>query len=255
MSAMIAPTRMEEVDPLPRYWCAGDPFETRFLEAMSLLAPEVERFVIGAVRAGAGGAGDPSIAAGCAGFIREEADHSRVHHAFNRRLALQQINVPAVVARVRRLMKLAERWLPVSGRLAVAAACEHLSALLSIWYLRAARKDRIVCADTRRMFESHAREEISHRAFVFDLLRRTGGGGLAARVLALLSVSVAGAWCTLRVVGDLSRRDPRQAGSALSAGGLFRLLRSEDWVPFPALVRGWLTFLRPGFHPSDLPDA
>jgi predicted metal-dependent hydrolase len=246
---------MEESDPLPRHWCAGDPFETRFLEAMSLLAPEVERFVICAVRANVARAGDPAIARECGAFMHEEAEHSRVHNAFNRRLASQQIDVPVVLARVRRLMKLAERWLPSSGRLVIAAACEHLSALLSLWYLRAARKEQILSAETRRMFESHAREEIGHRAFVFDLLRRTGGGSVCSRVLALASVSVAGIWCTLRVVRDLSRLDPPQAETAPWSGGVIRLLRSGDWVPLPALLRGWLCFVRPGFHPSQLPDA
>ena len=255
MSATIVPAGIEEADPLPRYWCAGDPFETRFLETMSLLAPEVERFVIGAVRAGAAGAGDPAIARECAAFIHEEVEHSRVHHVFNRRLALQHIDAPAALARVRRLMKLAERWLPASGRLAVAAACEHLSALLSLWYLRAARKDHILSAETRRMFESHAREEIAHRAFVFDLMRRTGGGSLPARVLALAAVSAAGLWCTLRLVRDLSRLDPPQSATAPWSGSAIRLLRSGDWVPLPALVRGWLCFVRPGFHPLQLPGA
>jgi len=254
MSAMIAPAGLDQSDPLPRYWCAGDPFETRFLEAMSLLAPEVERFVIGAVRASVARGGESAIARECGAFVHEEAEHSRAHNAFNRRLAGQQVDLPRVLARVRRLMKLARRWLPPSGRLVIAAACEHLSALLSLWYLRAARKDHILSTETRRMFESHAREEIAHRAFVFDLMRRTGGGSLPARVVALASVSLAGLWCTLRLVRDLSRSDPPQAAAAPWSGGVIRLLRSGDWVPLPALVRGWLCFIKPGFHPSQLPD-
>jgi predicted metal-dependent hydrolase len=252
MTRMTAP--LQGPDPLPRYWCAGDPFETRFLEAMSLLAPEVERFVISAVRANVARAADPAVVRGCRAFIREEADHSRVHNAFNRRLAGQRIDLPRVLARVRRLIRLAERWVPPSGRLEVAAACEHLSALLSLWYLRSARKDRIASAETRRMFESHAREEIAHRAFVFDLLRQGGGGKRTARVLALAAVSLAGLWCTLRMVGDLSRRDARR-DVVFRPRGVFRLLRSGDWVPLPALLRGWLTFVGPRFHPSQLPEA
>ena len=105
MTGMMAP--LEESDPLPRYWCAGDPFETRFLEAMSLLAPEVERFVISAVRANAARVGEAAIARECRAFIREEADHSRVHNAFNRRLAGQEIDLSRVLSRVRGLMTFA----------------------------------------------------------------------------------------------------------------------------------------------------
>ncbi len=77
-------------------WCGGDPFQTRLLEAMSLLAPEVERFVIDAVRDALRtlDPADPRQALGLA-FMREEAAHSASHHAFNRHQAAGGIEVAA----------------------------------------------------------------------------------------------------------------------------------------------------------------
>ena len=47
---------------IPRYWLGGDPFKTRFFEAMSLTFPDGERYFIDCVRGGR--APSPSLASG-----------------------------------------------------------------------------------------------------------------------------------------------------------------------------------------------
>ncbi len=240
---------------VPRYWCADDAFETRFLEAMSLIAPEVERFVIGAVHDSLSRAAAEASAVVCAAFIREEGEHSRLHHGFNRRLAAQGVDARAALAPVRRAADFARRWLPRGGRLAAAAACEHLSALLSLSYLRAGRRSAIRSDRTARLFQRHARDELNHRAVVFDLLRNTGGGGWAARTSALAAVSVVGVICVLRVVDVLVRHDAPDRRLATWWRGARRLLAPGRWISPPALLGGWLMYLRPGFHPAQFPGA
>jgi predicted metal-dependent hydrolase len=240
---------------MPRYWCADDAFETRFLEAMSLIAPEVERFVIGAVHGGLSCPGAQASETVCRTFILEEAEHSRVHHGFNRRLALQGIDTRAALAPVRAAANAAKRWLPRGGQLAAAAACEHLSALLSLTYLRAARKSTIQSDGTARLFERHARDELGHRAVVFDLLRSTGGGAWGARAAALVAVSCIGVVCALRVVDALLRYDVPKRRAAVWWRGAKRLLAPGRWISPTALLGGWLAYLRPGFHPAQLPGA
>lgn len=237
---------------VPRHWCRGDAFETRFLEAMSLIAPEVERFVMGAVlRNFPRGAGSQSRAMT---FIREEAGHSRVHHAFNRRLSAQGIEIAKVLAWVRRAADLARHWLPRSGQLAVAAASEHVSAVLSLCFLRAAPQSVIRPASVFHLFELHARDELGHRTIVFELSRGAGGARWAARAAALALVSCFAVLCVPKVVNALLEFD-RPAGRArLWAGTALRLLRGESWVSPLAFLRGWLSYLRPGFHPEQLPE-
>lgn len=242
-------------ETLPRHWCAGDAFETRLLEAMSLLAPEVERFVIAAVRDRPAGLGGGALESACCDFIHEEAGHSRVHHAFNRRLVAQGIDPGAALGRVRRSSDRAIQRLPAHRRLALAAACEHLSALLSLAYLSAARRSAIPAGRTVQLFDHHARDELAHRAFVFDLLRETGGSGWFARAASLAAVSLFAAWAVLRVLNELLKVDGPRRRRERFLRGVLRLIGSGRWVSPAALMRGWLSYLRPGFHPSHLPDG
>lgn len=240
----------------PRHWCGGDAFETRFLEAMSLLAPEVERFLIASVRSGLTCPGtEPVVAAGLA-FVREEAEHSAAHHQFNRQLAAQGIDLDAVLGGVRALSNRAQRRLSPQRRLAVSAACEHLSAIVSLAYLRSAARSRIQAPEVERLFAEHARDELAHRAVVFDVMHAAGGGGWLSRALVLPTVSLVALLQAARLVmallsHDLGRgRWPWRHGIA----GLMGLAGLARWGSLPALLGHWLMYLRPGFHPKALPD-
>lgn len=295
------PVTPEVLATLPRDWCGGDAFETRCLEAMSLLAPEMERFLIAAVRAGLGRPGGEHMAEAGGAFVREEAAHSQAHHRFNRRLVAQGIDVDAALAGVRRLSTTARRWLPVGGQLAVSAACEHLSAILSLAYLRSAHRARILAPEVDRLFASHAEDEIGHRALVFDVMRATGGGGWGSRAVALAAVSLVALVCAAGLVTRLTAPLPAPAGPADGAGGqggpeaglngqglqglqgrsgshaphglqdphgphaprgprawlagVVGLVRLGRWVSAPSVLRQWLMYLAPGFHPAHLPEA
>jgi hypothetical protein len=250
-------TRMSELgderwdEHVPQYWCAGDAFETRLLEAMSLIAPEVERFVIGAVVKYTRRPGAETCAPDATAFIHEEAEHSRVHKRFNQRLALQGFDPVNILSPVRTGADIARRWLPATGQLAIAAACEHLAAVLSLSFLRAQRRSEIRPASVLHLFEQHARDEIGHRAIVFDLLRDAGATSWLARAAALALVSVAAAFCVPRVVKALLK----------GSDALSRRRRARAWAGVghwfsPSLfLKGWFSYLRPHFHPRHLPDC
>ncbi len=243
---------------LARHWCGGDAFETRFLEAMSLLAPEVERFLIATVRAGLACPGTAPMAAAGLAFVREEAGHSAAHHVFNRQLAAQGVDLDATLAGVRRLSQRMQRWLSPRMGLAVSAAFEHLSAVVSLAYLRSAGRTRIQAPEFDRLFAEHARDEIGHRAVVFDLLQAAGGGGWLTRALVLPAVSLVALLQAARLVAALLAHDraqapqPRSRWRWRSAGA--SLLGMARWSSLPALLQHWWMYLLPGFHPRALPD-
>ena len=236
---------------VPRHWCGGDAFETRLLEAMSLIAPEVERFVIAAVIKHVRRRDAEECAPAVMAFVHEEAEHSRVHKRFNERLSQQSIDVAKVVTPVRSAADLARRWLPTGGQLAIAAACEHLSTLLSISFLRAARRSRIRPVSVLGLFEQHARDEIGHRAIVFDLLKDARCGSLA-RGSALAIVSLAALVCLPRVVHALLKSE---VSGCSVARGAASWMRASRWISLSVFARGWVAYLAPDFHPRHLPDA
>ena len=235
--------------PLP--WCGGDALQTGLLEAMSLLAPEVERFVIDAVRDALRGLdpADPQVAAGRA-FMREEAAHSAAHHAFNRRVQAGQRDPSQLLRGPRTLAALARSWMPLRARLCVAAAAEHLSAVVSRLYLDSAARQAIADPGIRALFDRHATEEIAHRAVVFDLARAVGTNGWLARLLALTASVAASALCVAAVLLALRRGGERPTAAWRLGAGALPALRRTGWLRPAALVGALARYVRPHFHPT-----
>lgn len=232
----------------PRHWFEGDAFRTRFLESMSLLAPEAERFFIGTVRERLDGIADPALRARCAAFIREEGEHSLDHHRFNARLGEQGLDPAGILRPVRALTDAARRWLSRDLRLAVTAAGEHVSAVLSRLFLETRAADGIRDATARALYLRHAREELGHRDVAYDLLQACGVG-YASRIVALLAVSLATPLCVVWVVHRLLAADAPRWRHWLRGLPWLLGLRGGFLVP-RTLVAGYLRYFRPGFHPG-----
>lgn len=236
------------IDP----WCGGDPFQTRLLEAMSLLAPEVERFVIDAVHDALRGLhpDDPRTAVGRS-FMREEAAHSAGHHAFNRRVVARGQDPALLLRGPRAIESLARRWLPLGLRLCVASAAEHLSAVVSRLYLDSAARQAIADPEIRALFDRHAVEEIAHRAVVFDIARAAGTNGCVARALSLSASVLIGLVCVAGVMRGLRQRDVDHWRAWRRPSGGWKALRASGWVRPVALLRATASYLRPQFHPTS----
>src|SRR5262245_37143560 len=73
------------LDPasVPRDWANEDAFETTFLNALSLLFPEGERFFVESVKQHKDLVTDPELQREVIGFIGQEAMHGKEHRAFN----------------------------------------------------------------------------------------------------------------------------------------------------------------------------
>lgn len=231
----------------PRHWFEGDAFRTRFLESMSLLAPEAERFFIGAIRERLGEIADPALRARCAAFIREEGGHSAEHHRFNARFAAQGLDAARVLRPVRALADAARRWLTRDLRLAVTAAGEHVSAVLSRLFLDTRAADGIRDAAARALYLRHAQEEIGHRDVAYDLLQAAGVGYLS-RIAALLMVTLATPLCVAWVVHGLLAADAPRWRHWLRGLPWLLGLRGGFLVP-RTLLGNYFSYFRPGFHP------
>ena len=84
---------------IPRFWNGGDPYKTRFFDAMSLTFPIGERYFISSVRAFRDQVTDPHLLKEVKDFTRQEAQHSMLHTQYNNRLHRQGINVPRILRR------------------------------------------------------------------------------------------------------------------------------------------------------------
>jgi len=240
-----------EIDPatVPRDWCHEDAYQTAFMNALSLVFPEGEKFFVDSVKYMKARVDDPVLQKEIAGFIGQEAMHGKEHRAFNDLLAAHGFaSAPGVDRRLRRFLKLVRRVLSPMSQLAVTCGLEHFTAMLAEQLLSDARVRDNIHPSVRPLWLWHALEESEHKAVAFDVYRAVGGG--YARRIAIMMLTT--------VVFFIA------AGLAQGRMMADRKIMWKPWTWVRAITRMWiwpgyfirllpayLSYYRPGFHPND----
>lgn len=236
------------LDQVPRYWFGGDPFKTRFFDALSTFFPEGEKYFIESVRAWRDEITDPQLKADVADFTYQEAQHSQAHRQFNDRLRAQGIDVDRLEHVMREWMGFETRHLPRAWNITNTAAAEHLTAVMAQLFL-GADVHREADPRMRALYLWHSMEEIEHKAVAFDVMQQVAGVGYGLRVAALLYEAAAFPLSTLIATDSMLRVDgfSRRERLRLMANGLRWLYGRKG------LVRGalpdFLAWFRRDFHP------
>jgi predicted metal-dependent hydrolase len=234
----------------PALW-NGDPLRTRLLDALSLLLPAGEAFVIRAVtdwldtQHHATEPASDTLRAQAQHFIDEERTHQRAHGLYNQRLAQQ--GLPALALAERMCQAAAQlNPLSLSTRLALGAAFEHLTVLLSHEVLKG---QPWLSPDSdgpqAHLWRWHCAEEIGHRYVMLDLAAHHGVGTLR-RVACLLLASLYLGGDVLGLLVTLLRHDLRHGH--VRRGALALQTVRFTWAALPGLLRmagGWLAYLGP----------
>ncbi|MBA3499085.1 MAG: metal-dependent hydrolase [Myxococcota bacterium] len=239
------------LDPMtvPRDWCHADAYHTTFMNALSLLFPEGEKFFVDAVKQQKSKITDPALLKQVAGFIGQEAMHGKEHRAFNELLVAHGFtSAPGVDRRLRGFLKLVRRTLSPMSQLAATCALEHFTAMLAEQLLSDERVREELHVSVRPLWLWHALEESEHKAVAFDVYR-AAGGGYARRVAIMLLTTVvffaAQALAHGRMMSD--RKIVWKPWTWLR--GMRRM-----WIwpgYFIRLLPAYLSYFRPGFHPDD----
>jgi len=227
-------------------WLGGNGFVSQLFNAMSMSFPVGEGFFIASVQAALPRLDDPELAETVRRFIGQEANHSRLHLALNRRLS--QVGLRNLVEPLARWRIRHSEGLAMTSKLAITMAYEHFTATFG---------DFILCHPEwldgtepamRDLWMWHCVEEMEHRSVAYDVYRALGGGVMRRLVwfwyvsLLFLVDSILQTLLNLRGCGLLWKTASwRQAARfLLGRGGLV-------WAVLPA----WLDYLRPGYHPSQ----
>jgi predicted metal-dependent hydrolase len=237
-----------------RWWLNNDPVASCWFTALSLTFPRGEAFFIEAVKANREGA-PPRLDAEIRAFIRQEANHSREHIAFNRSAEAAGYDVAEIDRRVVKLIDEANE-LPPPGRLALTMALEHFTAMFAHDFL--ANPEHFLKSDEKQadLWRWHAVEEIEHKAVAFDTWIHATKGWPAFRrwwVRSLIMLDV-----TVRFIGHRTRDtlDLLEQDGVRRGEGRRRLL----WYLYgkPGILRrifpAWLSYFVPGFHPWNTDD-
>lgn len=233
-------------------WCNSDAATSAVLEAVSLVTPALERFFIRTVadclpltdKA-------PELERLCREFIREEAEHTGAHRKLNNALLDYMRTPPPGLATVEKLLDIANRRLSLSSRVALVAALEHFTAVLSKSYVRHQAAWRFNCAYARDLFAEHAREEIDHRSVAFDLWQHRGGGSVPIRFAAIGAILImGGAYLCAAAPWILHRKNGGRLTATLAALMAPRQRPREAGSTLKDLLR----YLGRDYHPRQLVD-
>ena len=241
---------------VPRYWAAGNPLLTHYLNAFHVLIPEGERFFIRCARPYLESLPEGADRQRCRDFMGQEGWHQAAHRAFWQRLAEQGLPVVRF-ARVYEQLSFGfaeKRLAPALGRrrmLAITAALEHYTAVLSREIFMPGFPGDELDPEMDRLHRWHGAEELEHKAVAFDL-HVADGGGYAERAAAFAIASAGVLGWSLIGLAWFSAGD-RKFWRALPGGlkGTRRVLNARAARRVGGAL---LSYLQPGFHPDQLAD-
>lgn len=238
--------------PAPKYWLCGSPVLTSFAYAMSAIFPVGERFFVNAVRAALPQLDSTALQATARAFMGQESHHAHLHVQYNARAQAEGFQVHALTARLEPVSRWVQRATSVATQLAITAAFEHFTAMLSTQVL--AEDDFLGDAPEphRTLWRWHAAEEAEHKAVAFDVFQAVDGR-YVRRVVWYLLISLSFTLATSQRVLYLMWHD----GTLLQRGNLIALMA---WLFGPSgmmtrVMPRWFAYLRPSFHPDDHDDS
>lgn len=240
--------------PLPRWWFYGRPLSTHQLNALCLVLPRAERFMLAAVRPviselSGGGSDHEDLLAQARAFCAQEACHAAEHRRVEPLIEAQGFDLEPVLGFVERAFSTVQRRLSPRAQLALTVGLEHYGAIIGSELLEGGHTVHMH-PRVRSLLEWHAAEEVEHRSVAFDLWQATGGG-YVGRVLGFVAATALQSLFRVVLSRRLLAQDDAVDAEALAEN---RAFRRQHRGRQRSLWRAVSTFLRPSFHPSELDD-
>ncbi|MDO9237593.1 MAG: metal-dependent hydrolase [Aquabacterium sp.] len=235
---------------IPKYWFEGDPFKTRFWDALSVIFPPGEKFFMTCVRDFRDQITDPKMLDDIQGFNRQEAQHTLVHRQDNDRLRKQGVDVDKLTKYVDQLLNVAYRSRYSRGyTLSVTSALEHFTSIIA--HSLFDKRDVMKHADhrVRAMYAWHAIEEVEHKGVAYDVMVDYAKVGYFKRVWGLVHATVMFPSVIFYVQRQLLIHD------GFSAAERRKLLLKGLWWQFKPggllapMAKHYWTYYKPGYHP------
>ncbi len=247
---MALPIRNRRFDmsKVPRHWHGGRRAVSAFFDGLSIFFPEGERFFIKSVSHHKKYVKDEDVLRDIRGFNGQEAVHTREHERYNTMLVEQGYPVVQMERRVTRILDLVSKYTPKRFQLAATCALEHFTALMGHMILE--HQENLVGADPTMaaLWRWHAAEENEHKAVAFDVFTQAGGSyPERAGTMALATVIF---WAKVFEHQLRMMRADGTLGSPREWAHLGRWLFVSPG-PLRRLIRPYLAYYRPGFHPWD----
>lgn len=250
----VRPFRAKREQQAARHWVRGDMFATAFLNALSVVFPRGEAFMIEALIPWKDRA-DGQLAKDIATFITQEAAHSREHVGFNKAIIDAGYDIEALDRAIKQFVSFFSGCGEVT-KLGATMCIEHLTAIVAAEILKNREHLEGTDLELRKLWLWHAIEEVEHKAVAFDVWmfatrEWSGTRRWLTRSALLLAVSLSFFVNRTRGQVELLQQDGLSKPKAwwlCIRHGFARGAIGRN------VMRPWAEFFRPGFHPHQIDD-
>lgn len=250
----VRPFRAKREQQAARHWVRGDMFATAFLNALSVVFPRGEAFMIEALIPWKDRA-DGQLAKDIATFIAQEAAHSREHVGFNKAIIDAGYDIDALDRAIKQFVSFFSGCSEVT-KLGATMCIEHLTAIVAAEILKNREHLEGTDLELRKLWLWHAIEEVEHKAVAFDVWmfatrEWSGTRRWLTRSALLLAVSLSFFVNRTRGQVELLQQDGLSKPKAwwlCIRHGFARGAIGRN------VMRPWAEFFRPGFHPHQIDD-
>lgn len=170
---------------------AGNPLVSQLWNALSLVTPYTEAFLIRAMKRAGGQVTNPVLRQQISAFLAQEALHTRHHSALNARLAELGYDVERAGTVAQRVLSELSDRSSLQGALAFVIAGEYAIYAISRTVLEEPAVLAGTAPEVRRLMEWHALEEMEHQSVACDVYRHLFGEGLRHRLLHMRALAKA----------------------------------------------------------------
>jgi hypothetical protein len=246
--------RFQWPDDLDPVWTPRLPELSIAANAVSLLMPHAEPYVVASVRAAVDGSApdglahtDPDLAADAHAYVAQEAQHHAQHRKFNDLLVTAYPKLGRLDRAIAWTFRALRRRSLKFG-LAFAAGFETVAFVSARWVDRNQRLLRGAEPTAATLFLWHLSEEVEHKEVAFDVYEASGGGRIRYAFATAVAGVVLAAAAFAGTVTMLAAE--RRLFSPLAHLRLAMWSLSFVFAALPVMVVSAL----PGHHPRDLVD-
>lgn len=157
-----------------RLWFADDPFYTATFTGLSAIFPTGEKFFIQAVLHFRDQITDPELVDEVNDFIRQEANHFKMHQALNHQIREHGVDPDRLASFCATRLNWIQRLTSKKRQLAYTVCCEHFLAAFGHFLLSEPSHLEGLDDTDKAIWIWHAIEEVEHKSVAFDVYQHLG---------------------------------------------------------------------------------
>lgn len=237
-----------------RHWVRADPFATAFFNALSVVFPHGETFMIRSMAAWEERL-PRALRGEVSAFIEQEAGHSREHVAMNKALIDAGYDVAPLERKIKAFVRFFENSSDMT-KLTATMCIEHFTAIVGAEVLKNPAHLDGADDELRELWLWHAVEEVEHKGVAYDVWRYATLDwnplkSYFVRCAAMFAVTAS--FFINRTLGQIELLRQDGFGFFPALKGVLRSGFGKGGIGRNVLGR-WASFFRPAFHPWNHDD-